>query len=235
MVGGVKLTAPDEIRLRTLEAQVDNDNMYLNKLTDNYVSKIIQGDNITTNPASGLGDVIVSIAINLKNIIDNLVSNMNTVLANYLNKNADNYVSKVAGGSHTTVSPATGTGNVTIGSDNSFNLISTISFAVVGDLTTGTDKAPTIIVPTSFTMIKVKLVVKTAPTGSAIVVDVNKNGTTIFTTQANRPQIATGTTYGDSGTPDDTALIENDTLTVDVDNIGSATSGSDLTIEIVCR
>jgi len=109
----------------------------------------------------------------------------------------------------------------------------TFSFAVVGTLATGTDKAPTILSPCTLTITKVKLVVKTAPTGQAIIVDVNKNGTTIFTTQANRPQIAAGNTTGDSGTPDVTALAETDKLTIDIDQVGSGTSGADLTVEVV--
>jgi hypothetical protein len=111
----------------------------------------------------------------------------------------------------------------------------TLTFAVVGTLTVGTDKAPTILAPCTLSIVKVKLVVKTAPTGQAIIVDVNKNGTTIFTTQANRPQIAAGSTTGDSGTPDVTALAEGDKLTVDVDQVGSGTAGADLTVEIVCN
>jgi hypothetical protein len=109
----------------------------------------------------------------------------------------------------------------------------TLSFAVTGTLTTGTDKAPTLLAPCTLTITKVKLVVKTAPTGAAIIVDVNKNGTTIFTTQANRPQIAIGATTGDSGTPDVTSLAEGDKLTIDIDQVGSGTAGADLTIEVV--
>ena len=111
----------------------------------------------------------------------------------------------------------------------------TLSFAVTGTLTTGTDKAPTLLAPCSLTIIKVKLVVKTAPTGQAIIVDINKNGTTIFPTQANRPQIAAGETTGDSGTPDVTALVEGDKVTVDVDQVGSTVAGADLTAEVVCE
>jgi hypothetical protein len=109
----------------------------------------------------------------------------------------------------------------------------TLSFAVTGTLTTGTDKAPTIVAPCTLTITKVKLVVKTAPTGAAIIVDVNKNGTTIFTTQGNRPQIAIGATTGDSGTPDVTSLAEGDKITFDLDQIGSGTAGADLTVEVV--
>jgi hypothetical protein len=110
----------------------------------------------------------------------------------------------------------------------------TLSFAVVGTLTTGADKAPTIVAPCALTIVKVKVVVKTAPTGAALIVDVNKNGTTIFTTQGGRPSIAISDTTDDSGTPDVTALAETDKLTIDIDQIGSTIAGADLTVEVVC-
>jgi len=110
----------------------------------------------------------------------------------------------------------------------------TLSFAVVGTLVVGTDKAPTIVAPCALTIVKVKVAVKTAPTGAALIVDVNKNGTTIFTTQGGRPSIAIGDTTDDSDTPDVTALAETDKLTVDIDQVGSTIAGADLTVEVVC-
>lgn len=74
-----------------------------------------------------------------------------------------------------------------------------------------------------------------APTGGSITVDINKNGTTIFTTQSNRPVIAAGAT--DSGlvtSQNVTTLAPNDYLTVDVDGIGSG-GGSDLFVTVVLR
>jgi len=121
-----------------------------------------------------------------------------------------------------------------IQSGDSTTLKTTLSFAVTGTLTTGTDKAPTLLAPCTLTITKVKLVVKTAPTGAAIIVDVNKNGITIFTTQGNRPQITAGQYTGDSGTPDVTSLAEGDKLTIDIDQVGSGTAGADLTVEVVC-
>jgi hypothetical protein len=111
----------------------------------------------------------------------------------------------------------------------------TLMFAVVGTLTVGTDKAPTICAPCTLTIVKVKICVKTAPTGAAIIVDVNKNGTTIFTTQGGRPSIAAGDTQDDSDTPNVTTLAEGDKLTIDIDQVGSGTAGADLTVEIVCN
>lgn len=74
----------------------------------------------------------------------------------------------------------------------------------------------------------------TAPTGASLKVDVNKNGTTIFTNQANRPEIAIGTNT-DTSVPDVTALSEGDYLTFDIDQVGSTVAGSDLVIQVVAN
>jgi hypothetical protein len=86
----------------------------------------------------------------------------------------------------------------------------------------------------TLTIQNVYIRVGTAPTGAAILVDVNKNGTTIFTTQANRPTIAiSGTTSGKVTNMDVTTLADGDYLTFDIDQIGSTIAGSDLTFQVV--
>lgn len=74
----------------------------------------------------------------------------------------------------------------------------------------------------------------TAPTGASLKVDVNKNGTTIFTNQANRPEIAIGANT-DTSVPDVTALVDGDYLTFDIDQVGSTVAGSDLVIQVVAN
>lgn len=78
----------------------------------------------------------------------------------------------------------------------------------------------------------VRASVGTAPTGAPVVVDVNKNGVTIFTNQAHRPSIAAGA-HTATATPDVTALVAGDYLTVDIDGVGSTTPGADLTVSVV--
>jgi hypothetical protein len=73
----------------------------------------------------------------------------------------------------------------------------------------------------------------TAPTGAALVCDVNKNGTTIFTTQGNRPSVAISGNGGTMATPDVTSVADGDYLTVDVDVIGSTIAGADITVGVV--
>lgn len=66
----------------------------------------------------------------------------------------------------------------------------------------------------------------TAPTGASLIVDVNKNGTTIYTDQANRPTIAASTNTALGGTPDTSAGVSGDYYTPDIDQVGSTIPGS---------
>jgi hypothetical protein len=73
----------------------------------------------------------------------------------------------------------------------------------------------------------------TAPSGADIVTDVNKNGVTIFTTQANRPRVLAGSnTSGKIINMDVVSLGDGEYLTVDVDQVGSGVAGADLTVQI---
>lgn len=71
--------------------------------------------------------------------------------------------------------------------------------------------------------------VGTAPAGAGVVVDVRKNGTSIFPTTGNRPVISIGTNSGVSGPADTPAFAAGDYMTVDIVSIGTTTSGADLT------
>lgn len=72
-----------------------------------------------------------------------------------------------------------------------------------------------------------------APTGAAILVDINKNGTTIFTTQGNRPTIAaSGFASGRVANMDVATLADGDYLTADIDQVGSTIPGQDILVFI---
>lgn len=88
----------------------------------------------------------------------------------------------------------------------------------------------------SYVIYQVRASVNTAPTGASIIVDVNKNGTTIFTTQSRRPTIAASGFTATNGTPIEvTALAAGDYLTIDIDQVGSTIPGSDLTVNVRLR
>lgn len=76
----------------------------------------------------------------------------------------------------------------------------------------------------------VDLRVKTAPTGADVIVDINLNGNTIFST---RPKIVAGqTTGGTAAVFSTTQLVDGDVITIDVDQVGSTEPGRDLTIAL---
>jgi len=106
-----------------------------------------------------------------------------------------------------------------------------LSFFRTGTLevTTGASKFPALF---DMTLIGVRAAVGTAPTGADLIVDVNKNGTTVYTTQGNRPTISDGNTSSTETVPDVTAVAAGDLLSVDIDQVGSSTEGSDLVVAI---
>ena len=86
--------------------------------------------------------------------------------------------------------------------------------------------------PWACTITNVRVSVGIAPTGADLIIDINLDGATVFTTQGNRPTIAAGSYADLSSTPDVTAISANSYLTVDVDAIGSTVAGSDLVVQV---
>jgi len=70
------------------------------------------------------------------------------------------------------------------------------------------------------------------PTGSSVVVDINRNGSTIFANQANRPTVTANNYLALATVPDISTLNEGDYLTVDIDQVGLVFPGSDLSVTI---
>ena len=85
----------------------------------------------------------------------------------------------------------------------------------------------------SQTISQVFLAVDTAPTDASIIVDVHKDGTTIFTNQAHRPVIIGGANTGYTTDIDVSIWPEGSYLTAHIDQIGSGTAGSDLVVHII--
>jgi hypothetical protein len=108
---------------------------------------------------------------------------------------------------------------------------SVLKLEASGTLTTGIKDRW--IAPFSGEIVNVVAVVGTAPTGAALLIDVHKEGTTIFTTQANRPSIAVSTTESAvSARPDVTKFAAGDTFTLEIDQIGSTVAGADLDVTL---
>lgn len=78
--------------------------------------------------------------------------------------------------------------------------------------------------------------VGTASVGAAVIVDINKNGATIYGTAANRPTIPAGSSAPvNGGVASVTTVTTGDILTVDIDQVGSTTAGGDLSVVIMLR
>lgn len=103
--------------------------------------------------------------------------------------------------------------------------IQTVTFQRLGTLSVGTGTTRWY-ANRAITLVSVRASVGTPSAGSAAVFDVNKNGTTIFSTQANRPSVAAGANTALSGTFSTSALAQGDYLTVDTDDPGSTPAAS---------
>jgi hypothetical protein len=104
-------------------------------------------------------------------------------------------------------------------------------FTVPGVISIGTGRAR-FYIPGPITLSNVRASVSTAPLGADVIVDVNVNGTTVFTNQLNRPKILVGSVTCPTATPSIQELATGDYLSVDIDQIGSIFAGSDLTVQI---
>ena len=108
-----------------------------------------------------------------------------------------------------------------------------ISFVLAGTATTGP-------IPFRFkamfpfTMVAQVMTADTAPVGGtpSLRGDIHLNGTTINTTQSNRPEIASGVNSGSESTPDVTVVVAGDILTGEIDDVGLTTAGANVIIEL---
>lgn len=106
--------------------------------------------------------------------------------------------------------------------------------AAPGNVATGTGKAR-LYLEGSYQVETVRAAVNTAPTGATLICDVNKNGTTIYTSQGNRPTIAISGFTATGNSPAVKTFAAGDYITVDVDQVGSTITGADLTVTVRLR
>ena len=105
-------------------------------------------------------------------------------------------------------------------------------FFVDGTFGTATSIGPSIVMGAGATIQKVYMYLSGTGTSGSSIIDIHKNGTTIFTTQANRPTVAyNSSTHKGVGVPDVVSLVEGDVLTLDIDQ--AATLAKSLTVVIV--
>jgi hypothetical protein len=106
---------------------------------------------------------------------------------------------------------------------------SIVTFGRNGTLSVSTGTLP-FAAPVAMTITGFWVACGTAPTGAAIIVDVLKNGSTLWPTNpANRPKIGAGSkNSGGLAVPDVTALAAGDVLTISLVQVGSTVPGADL-------
>lgn len=97
----------------------------------------------------------------------------------------------------------------------------------------GTNLTNEYIVVASVTFRECIVYAKTAPTGASLLVDINKNGTSIFgAPKITLPAGSNGPVVATNFASPPTA-VRLDRLTVDIDQIGSGTAGQDVTVTCV--
>lgn len=78
--------------------------------------------------------------------------------------------------------------------------------------------------------------VSTAPVGASIILDIKKNGTSIFTVSGNRPTILAGSKTAVVGSWSSVTLTTGDYISVDIVQVGSTSPGVNLVVPIrLCK
>lgn len=85
------------------------------------------------------------------------------------------------------------------------------------------------------TILEVHITVETAPTGAAIIADLHEDGTTVFTNQAHRPQIAISGLTGVTTDIDVATWTNGSYLSPEIDQVGSTIAGANLVMTVVCE
>lgn len=101
------------------------------------------------------------------------------------------------------------------------------------NLATGTAKV-TFRMPFAMTLTAVRASVTTAPTGSTIIVDINKSGATILSTRLSiDASEKTSTTAASAAVISNTALTDDAEITIDIDQVGSTVPGAGLKVVLI--
>jgi len=104
-----------------------------------------------------------------------------------------------------------------------------------GALIAATEVGGVFIVPASITIVGVYVYAKETGSASSTIVDINKNGTTVYTTQGNRPTIAYDDADGlvAAALPDVLSAGENDLITIDIDQVATGSGGLSVVLAMV--
>jgi hypothetical protein len=88
--------------------------------------------------------------------------------------------------------------------------------------------------PYAMTLTAVRASVKTAPTGSTLVVDINEGGTSVLSTKLSIDATEkTSTTAATAAVISDSALADDAEITIDIDQIGATIAGAGLKVWLI--
>lgn len=103
----------------------------------------------------------------------------------------------------------------------------------VTNLTAGNSKV-TFRMPYSMTLIGVRASVKTAPTGSTLIVDINQNGVSVLGTKLSIDATEkSSTTAASPATITTTTLTDDAEMTIDIDQVGATVAGVGLKVVLM--
>lgn len=108
----------------------------------------------------------------------------------------------------------------------------TIPFSHVGVLTVRPGRSRYPVTGGTFRIVAVAASLDTPPTGDPAIIDVNKNGVSIYPDQASQPAIPPDATLAVAGEHTATTVTDGDYLTVDIDQVGALTPGADLVVSV---
>lgn len=189
-------------------------------------------NNLTSSGTLALTSDITKVAVGLGNVTNDAQTKASVVPNT--SPSAGQILVGNAGG--TAYAPVSASGGMTISSSGVVTIPAVIQLACSDEttaLTTGTAKV-TFRMPHAMTVTVVRLSVTTAPTGSALIVDVKQGGTSIFST---KPQIDAGsyTSVGGStpGVISTSALTDDAQITINLNQIGSTVAGTGLKVSII--
>lgn len=118
---------------------------------------------------------------------------------------------------------------LTIASQQSYKQIREVG--IKGAPILGTSNTLPILIPSAVSIQTIKAYSKIAPSGSDLIIDILKNGSSIFTAPVDRLTVADGDNTSTVGSFS-SALISDDILEVDIIQIGSVDTGEDIVIVI---
>lgn len=174
----------------------------------------------------------ITITVGEINTASNSSSGTGTGLIFKSKVGSDLVFKKILQGSGVTIT--NGTDDITIAASGAIDTNTRVFTFVLNrgeNATIGVNKTNKLIVDKAYTITKCKAYATIAPVGTDLIIDINVNGNTIWSNQANRISISAGNNLGIQTSFDTTTLVENDILSIDIDQA----SGGDITVELIAE